>query len=151
MRDTLTNHIPTPSGRAARVLVAEDDDAMRAFLVRTLEGTGYDVTEVRTGTELSTYLANALQNRENQDHVEMVDMIVSDILLPGKTAIDILMAFRDAIENTPVILITALDDDITRETAIRLGATAVFDKPFNIDEFKTFLLGSLPPWLKHIQ
>ena len=66
------------AGRAARVLVAEDDDAMRSFLVRTLLATGYDVQKVRSSQELGRYLER-VANRADDIGDSPIDLIVSDM------------------------------------------------------------------------
>ncbi len=130
-----------PLRRAARILIAEEDDAMRAFLVRSLKGAGHEVLEVRNGDELRVYFQHAATRSEK----EWLDLIVSDISLPGKSEIDVLLELRRMIENTPVILITEFADAKLHEQALRLGATAVFDKPFSMEELKRFVASAVPP------
>lgn len=127
-------------GRAVRILIAEEDDAMRAFLVRSLKGAGYEVLEVRNGEELRSYFQSAATRPQER----LLDLIVSDISLPGKSEIEVLLELRRMIENTPVILITAFGDARLHEQALRLGATAVIDKPFNMEELKRFVANAVP-------
>jgi two-component system response regulator (stage 0 sporulation protein F) len=116
-----------------RVLLAEDDPEMRELLASTLRQDGLEVIEVRDGSALLDRLAEALAADGDLDGY---DVIVSDIRMPGYSALDILAGVRRALRHTPVILITAFGDRVTHERAMRLGASAVFDKPFDIDDLR---------------
>jgi DNA-binding response OmpR family regulator len=128
----------------ARVLLAEDDDEMRSFLGRTLHTSGYDVLSIANAGELHTFLDLAASPDTEGDGLE-IDLIISDLSMPGKSAIDILLEFREVARHIPIVLITAFGDEKTQKTALDSGATAVFDKPFAIEELKSFLLNTLPP------
>jgi two-component system, response regulator, stage 0 sporulation protein F len=116
-----------------RVLLAEDDTEMRALLAAALRQDGLEVVEARDGSALLDRLAEALAADGDLDGY---DLIVSDIRMPGHSALDILAGVRRAFRHTPVILITAFGDRVTHERAKRLGASAVFDKPFDIDDLR---------------
>jgi DNA-binding response OmpR family regulator len=60
------------------------------------------------------------------------DLIISDLMMPGYTGIEILSAIRQADFDTPVILITAYGDRAAHERAFELGA-AMIDKPFGVN------------------
>jgi DNA-binding NtrC family response regulator len=64
--------------------------------------------------------------------------------MPGQTALDIFKKFKEVVRDVPVILITTLEDSGTQELAVNLGAVAVFDKPFNVEMLKEYLLGKVP-------
>ena len=70
--------------------------------------------------------------------------IVSDICMPGLTGLDLLAALRCTRFEIPVILITAFGDEEVRAEARSLGATAVLDKPFNLDELPAALQKAMP-------
>jgi DNA-binding NtrC family response regulator len=52
------------------------------------------------------------------------------------TAFDVLSKLQRVVDETPVILITAFGDQTTHSRALRLGASRVFDKPFDYDELR---------------
>jgi CheY-like chemotaxis protein len=118
------------TGRQPRVLIAEDDDKMRQLLVKVVRGDGYDVVECRNGIDLFGYLEAFVGRHAAVDF----DVIISDILMPGPTGLEILEALCDRTGFPPVILITAFGDRGTHARAQKAKAAAVLDKPFEIDE-----------------
>jgi CheY-like chemotaxis protein len=116
--------------RTVRVLLAEDDQPMRELLVEAFEGAGYEVTPCRDGLRLASRIGTTFFSR----HGEPYDVIVSDIRLPGVTGLGILGGLRDEPERPPMVLITAFGDAATHREAARLGAAALLDKPFEIEQ-----------------
>jgi len=118
-----------------RVLVGEDDDEMRKLLARVLGEHGYVVVECRDGMDLFGHLEAFIGREATLDF----DAIISDILMPGPTGLDILQALHDRMGFPPVILITAFGDAGIHAQAAKAGAAAVLDKPFDIDQLLTVL------------
>jgi DNA-binding response OmpR family regulator len=116
-----------------RILLAEDDTDMRHLLASGLRREGWEVIEASTGIELLEYIANQLL-RPRQE--VPVDIIVSDIRMPGATGLEVLEGLRRADWATPVILITAFGDESVHAEARRLGALTVLDKPFSIERLR---------------
>jgi DNA-binding response OmpR family regulator len=78
----------------------------------------------------------------------MPDALVLDVRMPGTSGVDVLTELRAAGWQTPVILISGFGDEALRASALRLGAAAVLEKPFDFDELTTALcvaLGSAGP------
>ncbi|RKG97623.1 response regulator [Corallococcus sp. CA053C] len=119
--------------RPVRILVAEDDDAMRALLVRTLSRAGYVVVEVEDGYELGDYLA---MMRGQGGTLAPLDLIVSDVRMPGRTGLEALERLRDQGVSCPVLLLSAFADAETHAEALRLGARQLLDKPVDLDVLK---------------
>jgi CheY-like chemotaxis protein len=136
----VTRHGKTLRGVPARVLLGEDDADMRALLAELLRADGHEVFEAKNGAELIEYIGMSLAD---SGHLGSFDLIVSDIVMPGWTGMEVLESLRSAQCRTPVILITAFGDPGTHEIAESLGATAVFDKPFDIDDLRTAVLHAL--------
>lgn len=115
------------------VVIAEDDDRMRHLLATTLRRAGFDVTEARDGAELLECLGelhrNSLDGRP-------VDLVITDINMPTLTGLDVLTELRWDDWAIPVILITAFGDDETHSEGHRLGAAAVFNKPFELNTLR---------------
>jgi DNA-binding NtrC family response regulator len=130
--------------KAVCILVAEDDDAMRAFMVNTLKRGGYEVFEISDGRNLRMFLKDMALSAEKRAYPS-VDLIVSDIRMPGKTALEVLSDFKRVAKEVPVVLITAFSDAKTQRKALHLGAAAVFDKPFDINDLKAVLFKLVPP------
>jgi CheY-like chemotaxis protein len=119
--------------RAPRILVAEDDDAMRAMLVRTLTRAGYVVVEVEDGFELGDYVA---MMRGQGGTLAPPDLIVSDVRMPGRNGLEALQRLRAQGVSCPVLLMSAFADDATHAEALRLGARRLLDKPVDLDVLK---------------
>jgi DNA-binding response OmpR family regulator len=113
------------------LLLAEDDDGLRPLLAERFRAEGFEVVEAEDGSAVVEYLAESIV--QNIRHPGF-DLIVSDIRLPGLNALDVLRGARGALEATPVILITAFGDRRTHVRALLLGASAVFDKPLDVDD-----------------
>ncbi len=106
-----------------RILIVEDERAIADFLSRGLEAEGYAVTCVHDGEEGE---ALALTGR--------FDLIVLDLMLPGRPGMDILRSFRETDSETPVILLTAKADISDRVAGLDGGATDYVTKPFAFEE-----------------
>jgi DNA-binding response OmpR family regulator len=124
---------PTTSGNTGRyrVLLAEDDYEMRALLAISLTHSGYEVVECSDGIGMLTYLAAFLLPDEFAR--ESVDLIISDIRMPGVTGMEVLEGKPKNRDFPPMILITAFGDAETHALAKQFGAAAIFDKPFDVD------------------
>jgi DNA-binding response OmpR family regulator len=137
----MISHPNRPCGSArARILLAEDDFEFRGLLATALREDSYEVVEACDGQALLDELAGALSA---DDGTHGFDLVVSDIRMPGYSALDVLTGARSVLLNTPVILITAFGDRATHERARFLGARAVFDKPFEIDDFRKAVFDTL--------
>ncbi len=106
--------------RRARVLVVDDDLACRILAAMLLEQAGYAPTAVAT-------VARAF---DRIDH-ESTDLVLTDLLLPVESGLDLLLGLRERRSHTPVIVMTGSDDDELIARALELGATAVLRKPYS--------------------
>lgn len=129
---TLEAPAPAPGTRrelmAGRVLLAEDDGEMRRLLASALRSDRYDVLEAADGKELIDQLCDAIVDNHP------VDCIVTDVRMPKLTGIEALRFIKNAGLGMPVIVITAFGDHATHIEAWMLGAAAVLDKPFDIED-----------------
>jgi CheY-like chemotaxis protein len=119
--------------RPALVLIADDDEAMRSLLSTSLRSRGFEVAECRDGREL----AHLLQSQATG--VRTPTLIITDLRMPGLTGLDVLHWIGEHLPQVPVILITAFGDPRTHRRAKALGAAAVLDKPFDLEDFHTRL------------
>jgi two-component system, OmpR family, response regulator AdeR len=101
------------------VLVVEDEPGIASILTAYLERDG-----------LRSVLAADGQEALQLFHQRRPDLVLLDIHLPGMDGIDVLRAIRDE-GQTPVIMVTALADDVDKLLALRLGADDYVVKPFN--------------------
>lgn len=114
-----------------RLIIAEDDKEMRTMLSESLRGKGYEVIECADGWALIRHIG-MLYLPEDREHI---DLVISDIRMPGINGLEILTAMHAFEPLPPLVFITAFGDDETHSLADRLGAIDVFDKPFDMDDF----------------
>jgi two-component system KDP operon response regulator KdpE len=120
----------------ATVFLADDDDATRKRVSETLRGDGYDVIEARDGAELLELLADAAGAPWRKP-----DVIIANALMPCYSGIGVLGALRHSRWDVPVILITSQHHaHAVTQNALRLGAAAVFRRPFDITDLRTAIL-----------
>ncbi len=110
------------------VVVADDDDEIRCLLAASLRRTGRVVLEARDGLELLTVLS-AVSTQE----MRPPSAVISDVKMPLYDGIDVLRSARTYGIDVPFILVTAHCDERVLAGAEELGATAIFDKPFDLD------------------
>jgi DNA-binding response OmpR family regulator len=136
-----TSPARTTQGRTL-VLLAEDDDQLREILASALRCDGYEVIEVSSGNELLRFFSATILRPERYPSP---DVVVSDVRMPGPSGLDVLRGLRQFEWHNPVILITAFGDETTHREAAGLGASAVLDKPFDIDDLRSLLIATVPP------
>ena len=132
------------------ILVAEDDEDIRTLIAVALRRDGYDVVEAKSGAELLEHIGSSMLFGES---CPAPDVIVSDVRMPGFTGLEVLAGLRDANWQTPILLITAYGNEDTYEEAQRLGASGVFDKPFDIDDLRTAIVNLVPAaaWARRLE
>ena len=106
-----------------RVLVVEDERKIAQILVAALAAEHYDVVVARTGED-GFFRANA----------EVFDLVVLDVMLPGRSGLEILRTLRQRHIDTPVLMVTARDGVDDRVLGLDLGADDYLVKPFAIPE-----------------
>lgn len=106
-----------------RVLVVEDERKLAQVLTAALQGEHYDVVVAPTGND-GFVRANA----------EAFDLVVLDLMLPGRSGLEILQALRQHHLQTPVLILTARDGVEDRVLGLDLGADDYLVKPFALAE-----------------
>ena len=101
-----------------RVLVAEDDAGLLEVLTTLLTESGYEVLPAASGRDAIAQLRSA-----------NVDIVLTDIVMPDATGVDVLRAARERHLETPVILITGNPSVPTAVEALSLGALSYLVKP----------------------
>ncbi len=106
-----------------RLLIVEDDEALRDILQKRLAAEGYAVDACESGTDGLDYAA-ALP----------YDAIILDVMLPGISGFEVLRRLRDARCASGVLMLTARDAVADRVTGLDLGADDYLTKPFAFEE-----------------
>jgi two-component system, NtrC family, response regulator HydG len=107
----------------ARILIIDDDDAVRSTLERTLRGAGHTVQAAASG-EAGLDLARG----------GAFDVVLSDLQMPGLSGLDVLRRLREARVDSTFIILTGFGTLDTAIEALRLGAVDFLQKPFLRDE-----------------
>ena len=126
-----------------RVLVAEDDAAMRDLLLLVLRERGYTVDCVSSGSQMMHVLS---ERHPDGSLAEPFDLIVTDVRMPGASGLDAIDQLRRAGGVTPVIAVTAFPHDATRNRAQRLEIQ-LLAKPFELDALRSAVEAALEPAL----
>ena len=125
----------TPSS-GYRLLVAEDDRALREMLLALFRADGHEVVVVTNGPDLLDTL-EAL--RRGDEGTRKFDLAVADIRMPGMTGLRAFSKLGRGPNIPPVVFMTAFGDDEVHEEARLMGALAVLDKPIDLDELLAFV------------
>ena len=121
-----------------RILVIDDDEAVRRLVMQMLQRDGYTFIEADGGQAGVTAASE-----------ESPDLILCDCTMPGMTGIDVLEILRnnESTSSIPFVFLTATDDDATRQRAAELGAAAFMTKPIRVDDLRkhvsSILLGEV--------
>ncbi|HEY3411540.1 MAG TPA: sigma-54 dependent transcriptional regulator [Armatimonadota bacterium] len=115
-----------------KILVVEDEAALRSMLVDLLDGLGYQVVEASDGA-MGWELAQA----------EEPDLVITDVSMPRMKGIDLLGKVKSARPETPVIVITGYASLKLAVEAVRMGAYSFVQKPFEIDEIQRIVEAAL--------
>ncbi len=106
-----------------QILVIEDEQKLSGALREGLSAEGYSVRVVNTGEEGFF-----------QVHAETFDVIILDVMLPGRSGLEILKTMRDSGIRTPVLMLTARDTTEDRVLGLDSGADDYLVKPFAYSE-----------------
>ena len=106
-----------------RVLVVEDERKLAQVIATALQAEHYDVVVAPNGED-GFFRANA----------ELFDLVVLDLMLPGRNGLEILQTLRQRHIDTPVLILTARDGVDDRVLGLDLGADDYLVKPFALPE-----------------
>jgi CheY-like chemotaxis protein len=117
-----TNNQP-PSENAAKVLVAEDNPAVREFIVRSLSSAGYAVTAAIDGQQALDRLAQ-----------EKFDVLVSDIVMPNVDGISLAMKAVRMYPDLRIVMISGYAQERLRAHNLDVLVHKIIAKPFSLEE-----------------
>ena len=106
-----------------RVLVVEDERDLNRILVKALSAEGYSADACFDGVEALEYLSGA-----------QFDVVILDVMMPRMDGMELLRRMRSSGNDTPVILLTAMDSVPDRVRGLDTGADDYLVKPFSFDE-----------------
>lgn len=124
--------------QGARVLIVDDDPAMRQLLAESLAREGYEVHQADSGDGLLTMI-EALA--DDIAPGKPVDLILTDVRMPGLSGIEAIRRLAGSVD-VPTILMTAFPDAELEGTVRRLGVPLLC-KPFTLEEVSRVALSAL--------
>lgn len=109
----------------ARILVVDDDPAVREYAVTTLRSSGFHVTEASSGQQALAIAESAT-----------FDVVVLDKSMPGMTGDDVARQLRDSLggDRLAILMLSGLDSDQDQWDGWRAGVDVYVTKPFDGDE-----------------
>jgi two-component system, OmpR family, KDP operon response regulator KdpE len=115
-----------------RVLVVDDEKALRDFVRRNLEVRGYDVCVASDGLEAMAVFGES-----------RVDLVILDLMMPHQDGLETARRIRET-SDVPILILTALGEETDKIRAFDLGADDYLTKPFGVGE----LLGRIKAVLR---
>jgi two-component system, OmpR family, response regulator RegX3 len=111
--------VPPPN---SRILVVDDESSVRESVGYALEQEGFEVTLAADG-----------EDAEGKLDDDTFDLLILDIMMPGKSGLDICREVR-ALSPVPIILLTAKDAEVDKVVGLEVGADDYVTKPFSVRE-----------------
>ena len=108
------------SPHTPQILVVDDDPEIRKLLARYVEGQAFRVLLAASCGELRERIA-----------ADQIDLVVLDVMLPDGSGLDACRDLRARRNTVPIILLTALKEDVDRIVGLEMGADDYLGKPFN--------------------
>jgi two-component system, OmpR family, response regulator MprA len=108
-----------------KILVVDDERAVRESLRRALELEGYEIELAEDGSEALSTLA---------DDEGQPDAVILDVLMPGVDGLEVCRRLRASGNRVPVLMLTARDEVENRVSGLDAGADDYVTKPFALDE-----------------
>jgi DNA-binding response OmpR family regulator len=118
----LQNSVPDKF-RSMRVLVVEDEKKTASFIRKALQGEGHAVDVLHNGTEALAAVS-----------ATPFDVVVLDVMLPGRDGLSVVRQMREKKNATPVLLLTARGEVGERVQGLDAGADDYLSKPFALEE-----------------
>lgn len=107
------------------ILIAEDEDAIRDFVVINLKRAGYSVTDVNNGLDAITAYDTA---------EEGFDIVILDVMMPGLDGFSVCKKLRERSDSLGIIILTAKSQEMDKVNGLMLGADDYITKPFSPSE-----------------
>lgn len=106
--------------QAPQLLIVDDDEEIRQLLSRYMRDQGFRIQLASSCAEVVASIATS-----------RIDLIVLDVMLPDGSGLDLCRDLRAARSSIPIILLTALQEDVDRIIGLEIGADDYLGKPFN--------------------
>jgi CheY-like chemotaxis protein len=121
------------SAEKPRVVIAEDDDDMRAVMCELVSGLGVEVAQASSGGELVKLLTDG----------QPPSLVITDVRMPWMTGYNVALSARNSGLSIPIIIVTAFPDDTLVAQVERLGSAVLLAKPFRPEELLSLVRARL--------
>lgn len=106
--------------KMTRILVVDDEPSLVTLLTYNLKKVGYEVYAQNDGEDI----LNTIKDKQ-------IDLILLDVMLPNQSGVEITRDIRAAKIDVPIIMVTALDDEVDKILGLEMGADDYVTKPFS--------------------
>lgn len=108
-----------------RIIVVDDDKEVQEIVTFVLRRNGFEVSAASDGQQLQHLL--------NTDHFRLPDLIILDVMMPGRNGYQICSDLRSnpEMQHIPIMIITAHAEDIYERISVDMGAAQHITKPFH--------------------
>ncbi len=110
----------------SRILLVEDDKSIRLTVSETLSSEGFKVSSFKDGLSALDFI--------NNDIKKDVDLIILDLMLPGLNGLELCRKIRNDEDYTPILILSAKDNESDRVLGLEVGADDYLTKPFGLNE-----------------
>ena len=112
--------------QGSKILLVEDDKSIRLTVSESLKGEGFEVLTFKDGLSASDFIG---ENTKND-----VDLIILDLMLPGLNGLELCRKIRNEENYTPILILSAKDNESDRVLGLEVGADDYLTKPFGLNE-----------------
>ena len=110
----------------SKIVIVEDDKSIRLTVCETLNSEGFRVLSFRDGLSALDFF--------NNDSKKDVDLIILDLMLPGLNGLELCRKIRNDEDYTPILILSAKDNESDRVLGLEVGADDYLTKPFGLNE-----------------
>ena len=110
----------------SRILLVEDDKSIRLTVSEALSSEGFRVSSFKDGLSALDFI--------NNDIKKDVDLIILDLMLPGLNGLELCRKIRNDEDYTPILILSAKDNESDRVLGLEVGADDYLTKPFGLNE-----------------
>ena len=110
----------------SKILLVEDDKSIRLTVSETLNSEGFKVLSFKDGLSALDFITN--------DSKINVDLIILDLMLPGLNGLELCRKIRSEENYTPILILSAKDNESDRVLGLEVGADDYLTKPFGLNE-----------------
>lgn len=106
-----------------KILVVDDEETLVRLITYNLAKEGFETLAAYDGDEACRIIAQ-----------ERPDLIILDLMLPGKDGLELVRDMRSQRNSTPIIMLTAKDEEVDKVVGLEMGADDYVTKPFSVRE-----------------